>query len=136
MTFKKGQSGNPKGRPVMPQHVKEAIQGAGETAVRRMNEMLNEGWDTLGDKEKIRLVEVAMKRAYGQEARETELGALIEGVAVAASDPAVRMQAYLKLRDKGALPELKTANAAVNVDNAGEDEEAQAAAQAAGDGRG
>ncbi|MEP5088834.1 MAG: hypothetical protein ABJR23_05345, partial [Paracoccaceae bacterium] len=64
MRFKKGQSGNPRGRRVMPPEVREAIRSNGEVAVRRMAGLLNDdaawgadGW--LAPIEQIKLLAVA-----------------------------------------------------------------------------
>ena len=71
MRFKKGQSGNPRGRPVMPPEVREAIRSNGEVAVRRMADLLNDdaawgadGW--LAPMEQIKLLALAHERAFGR----------------------------------------------------------------------
>ena len=71
MMFKKGQSGNPSGRPPMPPEVREAIRANGEIAVRRMDQLLAddsawgpEGW--MKPREQILLATTAQERAYGK----------------------------------------------------------------------
>lgn len=71
MRFKKGQSGNPRGRPVMPQEVREAIRNNGEMAVMRMSNLLadDRAWGADGwirPREQILLAAVAMDRAFGK----------------------------------------------------------------------
>lgn len=71
MRFKKGQSGNPRGRPVMSPEVREALRAGGEVAVRRMGDLLDDdaawgpaGW--LSPMEQIKLLAVAHERAFGR----------------------------------------------------------------------
>ncbi|WP_299353594.1 DUF5681 domain-containing protein [uncultured Shimia sp.] len=71
MRFKKGQSGNPHGRPAMPKEVRDAIQANGEIAVRRMSDLLNDdaawgadGW--LKPVVQIKLLAIAHERAFGR----------------------------------------------------------------------
>ena len=69
--FKKGQSGNPSGRPPMPPEVREAVRANGCLAVRRMEQLLEddsawgpEGW--MKPREQILLATTAQERAYGK----------------------------------------------------------------------
>ena len=65
--FKKGDVSNPRGRPPMPKDVKEAIQRAGRVAAQRMEELLEaERFAGLDQKVQVRLIEVALQRAYGK----------------------------------------------------------------------
>ena len=55
----------------MPKDVKEAIQRSGRVAVQRMEELLEaERFATLDPKVQVRLIEVAMQRAYGKPSEE------------------------------------------------------------------
>ena len=69
--FKKGQSGNPSGRPKTAPEVREAIQSNGLIAVRRMSELLNDdsAWGAHGwikPREQILLATVGQERAFGK----------------------------------------------------------------------
>ena len=71
MRFKKGQSGNPRGRPVMPKEVREAIRNNGEMAVMRMSYLLMDdsafgpkGW--IKPREQILLLATTQERAFGR----------------------------------------------------------------------
>ena len=62
---------NPGGRPRMPKYVRDLIQENGETAVMRMQALINDdtafgrrGWMAIGTQ--IRLMEMAMDRAFGK----------------------------------------------------------------------
>jgi hypothetical protein len=71
MTFRKGQSGNPSGRPAMPPQIREAIRANGELAVRRMEQLLSDetAWGPAGwmkAREQILLATTAQERAYGK----------------------------------------------------------------------
>ena len=69
--FQKGKSGNPSGRPKMPQEVREAIRNNGEMAVMRMSDLLMDdsafgpkGW--IKPREQILLLATAQERAFGK----------------------------------------------------------------------
>ena len=68
--FQKGKSGNPSGRPKIPQEVREAIRNNGEMAVTRMSDLLmddsafgSKGW--IKPREQILLLATAQERAFG-----------------------------------------------------------------------
>ena len=71
MVWKKGQSGNPGGRPKIDPNVREAIGRNGQLAVQRMHELLTDdaawgqgGW--MKPREQIMLATLAQERAYGK----------------------------------------------------------------------
>lgn len=115
MTWVKGQSGNPSGRPRIDPQVREAIRQNGATGVERMREMLDDdsawgrdGW--LDPKVQVQLAESAIVRAFGNYALANddhsptgmELGRTMRVV-------------YNTMRAEGVLPELLTAQKATDV---------------------
>jgi hypothetical protein len=63
--FKPGQSGNPTGRPKMPDEVKEAIKANTLPAVNTLIEIMQTGKPEL----KIKAAEIILDRAYGKAAQ-------------------------------------------------------------------
>ena len=71
--FKPGQSGNPGGRPRMPDELKEAMRGLAETAVKVLKEAM-EGDDP---RARIMAANAVLDRGYGKPAQ--TVNAKIEG---------------------------------------------------------
>lgn len=66
-----GYSGNPRGRPKMPEAVKEALSGTGAKAIMRLKALIEDdtawgrqGW--LGQDQQLRAIGLAVERAYGK----------------------------------------------------------------------
>ncbi|SNS57003.1 hypothetical protein [Tropicimonas sediminicola] len=115
MTWVKGQSGNPSGRPRMDPQVREAIRQNGVAGVERMRELLDDdtawgpdGW--LDPKVQVQLAETAIVRAFGSHGLANdehgptgmELGQLMRSV-------------YETMREDGVLPELLNAEKATDA---------------------
>ncbi|SNT39883.1 hypothetical protein [Tropicimonas sediminicola] len=112
MTWVKGQSGNPSGRPRIDPQVREAIRQNGVAGVERMRELLDDdtawgpgGW--LEPKVQVQLAETAIVRAYGSHALANDNQAPT-GVHLGL----VMRSVYETMRAEGVLPELLNAKKA------------------------
>lgn len=61
--FKKGQSGNPKGRPPVVRHVRELARQHTETAIRALIDIAT---SSRSDSARVRAAEALLDRAYGR----------------------------------------------------------------------
>jgi hypothetical protein len=75
--FVKGQSGNPGGRPKMPEELKEAMRGLADKAIR----VLSEAMDDDDRRVRVMAANAVLDRAYGKPAQ--TLNAKVEGVDIA-----------------------------------------------------
>jgi hypothetical protein len=121
--FVKGQSGNPKGRVAMSTDLKAAIQSSGSLAIQRMGEMLaDDKWFELEEKTQLRLIEVATKRAYGEQ-HVVHDDAAGEGPTELGNLSNLMRTVYSDMMGSGELPEMKHAQAANTVvDHAPDDD--------------
>ena len=111
MAFKKGQSGNPLGRLPMAPELKQAIQNNGALAIQRMGEMLAEDkWVTLEQKTQMRLLEVATKRAYGEQ--HVVHDDTPDGPSEVGNLNVLMRNVYSEMMADNVLPEMKNAQAA------------------------
>lgn len=115
MTWVKGQSGNPSGRPRMDPQVREAIRHNGVVGVERMRELLDDdsawgrdGW--LDPKVQVQLAETAIVRAFGGQALANQ-----EFASPGRDLGLITRSVYEMMRAEGVLPEFLTAQKAVEV---------------------
>lgn len=93
--WKPGQSGNPGGRPVMPQDVKEALQAGSKRAAERLVELIE------SDDPRVATVaaQAVLDRLYGKPTQSVDANVKTESVAVlhlqALQDIAARREARL-----------------------------------------
>ena len=69
--FQPGQSGNPSGRPKVPEDVKAAFREHTHEALETLVRIINS--ETSKDADKIRAAEIIMDRAWGKAAQSMEL---------------------------------------------------------------
>lgn len=90
-----GQSGNPSGRPVMPEDVKEALRAASLPAAQRLAQLIH------SDDERIALMasETVLARLYGKPTQAIDANVKTESIAIlhlqALQDIAARREARL-----------------------------------------
>ncbi len=121
MTWKKGQSGNPSGRPKMPAELKAALHANGARGMERMRQLLedddawgSDGW--MDAKTQVKLAETAIVRAFGANPGQIEHG-------TTAGAESILRAAYDALVQSGDLPELLNARRAVDVTPPDDDED-------------
>lgn len=110
--WKPGQSGNPNGRPKLPQHVKDAMKINGGKGVERMQQLLDDdtawgpkGW--MDAKTQVKAAETAIKIGYGQQP------AVEDAPELSAKDfGSVLRQVYEGLKHEGGMAEFKHARKA------------------------
>lgn len=71
--FKPGQSGNPSGRPRIPEEVKEAFRAASGDACRVLCDIVNDF--SAKDSDRIRAAEVILDRAWGKPVQAVDVDA-------------------------------------------------------------
>ena len=71
--FLPGQSGNPSGRPKMPEEVKEAFRAASSDACRVLCDIVNDF--SAKDSDRIRAAEVILDRAWGRPVQAVDVDA-------------------------------------------------------------
>jgi len=71
MPFKKGQSGNPGGRPKMPEELKKAMQGLAEDAIK----VLQEAMQSDDMRARIMAASHVLDRGYGKPTQSVDLTA-------------------------------------------------------------
>jgi hypothetical protein len=124
--WKPGQSGNPNGRAKMNDEVKEAIGSNGLKAVERLKALLDDdkafgkaGWMPV--KEQIKVIEVAMHKAYGQAVTDERFGGGGSGGGPGERSDAlarVLVGIYEDMRANGAFPEMLNALPAADATDA------------------
>lgn len=123
--WKPGQSGNPNGRPKLDDSVKEAIGSNGLKAVERLKALLEDdkafgkaGWMPV--KEQIKIIEVAMHKAYGQAVNDERFGGGGANAPGERSEALARVLVgiYEDMRANGAFPEMLNALPAADVNQA------------------
>jgi len=62
--FEKGQSGNPSGRPKMPEELREAFRAAGPKALATLVNIVD-GGNNAKPSDQVRAAEVLLNRGYG-----------------------------------------------------------------------
>lgn len=68
--FKPGQSGNPSGRPKVPQHVRDAARALTTDALKVLEEIMREGQN---EGARVRAAETILDRAWGKAAQQVEV---------------------------------------------------------------
>jgi Family of unknown function (DUF5681) len=91
--FQKGQSGNPGGRPKMPDELKAAMQGLADTAVKVLKDAMN------GDDPRARILaaNAVLDRGYGKPAQ--TVNAKFENVDMSGAHLAALQELAAKTRD-------------------------------------
>lgn len=74
--WKKGESGNPNGRPKIPEDVKEAFKNATPKAIETLQTILDNPEARDGDK--IRAAEIILDRAWGKPTQSMELDGKVD----------------------------------------------------------
>lgn len=69
--FAKGKSGNPGGRPKLPEELKEAFKALAPKAVETLASIMSN--DNAKDSDRVRAAEVILDRGYGKPKQQTEL---------------------------------------------------------------
>jgi len=78
--FAKGQSGNPGGRPKVPEDIRQAFREASPQACETLVKIIND--PAAKDSDKIRAAETILDRAYGKPVQAVDLDADIASVPV------------------------------------------------------
>jgi len=73
--FQKGQSGNPGGRPKVPEEIKEAFRAAGPNACECLCKIIAD--PAAKDSDKIRAAEVILDRGFGKPTQSVDLEATV-----------------------------------------------------------
>ena len=106
----KGQSGNPGGRPKMPEDLKRAMQGLAEDAIKVLREALS------SDDERVRIMAAGhvLDRGYGKPIQAVDLTAKTD----LGASHLEALQAITRRREESRAAEAAAASASLDEDEA------------------